>query len=259
MGAGLRFFYNILKKKSLTNVAVNLYYICSFRIHLTGLQDTKQKGFIGSKESKMIRKGIIALLLVGIISFSSCKKGVNNSTSGDVVQDYFPLHVGNTWTYVYDVGGQEKEETYSIVETRKIGEYEYFVFDKCPLPFFPADYEKGAETIVRKTEHGDVVLRFIDEDIMYYKFSDTTLDSMRAIDAVSTQFITYLESVEDTVATSAGTFVRCYRFLAHVAQIKDSVIRVWFAPQVGPVRFQYLGGGTTDFLLKSAVVAGRDY
>jgi hypothetical protein len=210
----------------------------------------------GSCEGVML-KSFVVLISGMLMVFGGCENGLGPEFV--VGTDYFPLQVGNSWTYVYDSGGQEKEETYSILGTRTVGEYEYFVFDKCPLPFFPADYEKGTETIVRKTEQGDVVLRFKDEDILYYKFSDTTLDSMRVIDAARTQFITYLESIEDTVVTPARAFHRCYRFLAYVAQIKDWVIRSWFTPQVGPVRFQSLGEGTTDFLLKSAVVNGKHY
>jgi hypothetical protein len=213
--------------------------------------------------NKMARKGVVILILAGIISASGCEKGVNKPSGP--MRDYFPLHVGDIWTYVYNVGGQEKEESYSIVETRKIGEYEYFVFDKCPLPFFPADYEKGAETIVRKTEHGDVVLRFIDEDILYYKFSDTTLDSMRVvhIDSIpgyeaGMDFITSLQSTHDTVVTPAGTFTDSHRYTSWVGQIVDTGITVWFAPQVGPVRILY-ASGAGDMHLKSAVVGGRDY
>jgi len=218
-------------------------------------------------ENKMARKGVVILILAGIISSLGCQKGVTNSTSGGAMQDYFPLHVGNTWTYVYDeVGGQQREESYSIVETRKIEEYEYFVFDKCPR-FFLSDLMISDDAIVRKTEYGDVVLRLGDQDILVYNFSDTILDSMRVIHADSIpgqpagiDFITCLLSIEDTVVTPAGTFDHCYRFSLGTAQIIGVWIEVWFAPQVGPVRIMVYGEvGNTDMFLRSAAVNGRHY
>ncbi len=185
------------------------------------------------------------------------------------MRDYFPLHVGNSWTYVGTTRGGNEQWSCSIVASRIIGEREYFIFDKSPLPFylFPADYEKGTEVITRKTEHGDVVLRFRDEDILYYKFSDTTLDSMRVVHVDSIpgyeagmDFITCLLSIEDTVVTPAGTFDHCYRFSVGTAQIIGVWIDAWFTPQVGPVRIMVYGEvGNTDMLLKSAAVNGRHY
>jgi len=208
-------------------------------------------------ENNMARKGVVILILAGMISSLGCEKGTNNSSSSSGTLDYFPMQLGNTWTYVDTAGGRDAEWSCSIVATSMVGEHEYFVFDKWP-PFFPADYVKSGEVIIRKTEHSDVVLRLGDEDILYYKFSDTTLDSMRVVPAGGTKFITHLESIQDTVVTLAGTFNHCYRFLSYVAQVKGNEVRVGFAPQVGPVCIRLLASNE-ERLLKSAVVDGRYY
>ena len=173
------------------------------------------------------------------------------------------MHVGNTWTYVYQLGEEEREETYCIVETRVVGQDEYLVFKSSFAPFFPL---RAREVVVRNTENNDVVVRFRDQDVLYYEFSNSTLDSMRVahVDSVpgyqdGIDFVTYLYSIDDTVTTPAGTFYDCCRFTASIAQVIDTTVEVWFAPDVGPVCFRRWSAGNIPSLLRSAVVDGRHY
>lgn len=201
----------------------------------------------------------IAIVVAGLVA------GPCSSAAAQEQADYFPLQVGNSWTYVCDMAGQERESTYSIIASEMLGEHEYFLFNRS-FPFFPTYQVSGAETISRKTEDGDVVLWFGEQDVLCYEFSDTTLDSARVthMDDVpgfeaGMDFITGLRSTQDTIITPAAQFDHCYRFISLVHEIKDQDVMVWFAPQAGPVRFQYCGESNEDFVLKSAVIDGQEY
>lgn len=206
----------------------------------------------------MTSNRFVVLILAGMTLSLACRKGVNDSSSNGGSPDYFPLRVGNTWTYAYRSGGRDKEVTYTIAGAIQADDREYFVFDRWPQ-LFPAEQGLDDRATVRRTEHGDMVLRLREQDILYYGFSDTTI-SRRMATGAGMEVITDLESVQDTVATPGGTFHQCYRFWAAVAQIIDSQISVWFAPEVGPVRFRLEGVGmSTDFALKNALVNGKEY
>ena len=46
------------------------------------------------------------------------------------INDYFPMNVGNSWTYVYKTTATENIETFSIIESKQIDNKVYFIFDK---------------------------------------------------------------------------------------------------------------------------------
>ena len=209
---------------------------------------------------------ITVCLFIHAIFFSGCILDGDKPSSINGTNVYFPMNIGNSWTFAYNVGDQEKEENFSIVESRRIGNNDYFVFDNKPT-FILGIPEKGDIDIaaVRINKQGDILLRFGQEELLIYKFSDTvgTVNIAHAASRPGFEngidFYSILESVQDTVVTQAGTFEDCYRFLILIGQIIDTDIMVSFAPQVGPVRFQYMAEGTTNFVLKEAVINGKNY
>jgi len=183
---------------------------------------------------------------------------------------YFPLNVGNSWTFSYKLTVNDKwnEITFKIIEKRNISGYDYFVFDKWPL-FLPSNFTRPKlPAIVRNDEKSDLVINIEDMDALMYKFSHKTLDSTR-IEHIDyndihdsfpngVDLITMLLSLSDSVQTEAGLFSQCYKFYAFIGQVADTGMYVWFAPEVGPVQIK-----TTNveaiYLLKRAVINGNDY
>jgi len=176
--------------------------------------------------------------------------------------DYFPLEVGNSWTFVYKIPYQDqKEVTFSITGKEAIDDHEYYEFNTWPW-FLPL-YSEVA--LMRKTQQLDLLLRIANEDIPIYEFSNTILDSLREIHIDSLPYypdgadlIIQLTSVSDTLITPAGTFVNCYELISGIKQEADSGTWIWFAPDIGPVRFQP-SNVEIDYRLKSACINGRYY
>ena len=211
------------------------------------------------------------LIILHVAFIIGCILDNDKSSSINGTNDYFPMHVGNSWTFAYcvlNVGDQEKEINFSIVESRRIGNNDYYVFEKRPPFLFLLDHtlEKGEIVLtgVRINKQGDIILWFDQEELLIYKFSDP-VGTVNIAHAASRprfedgiDFYSILRSVEDTVVTQAGTFEDCHHFLIHIAQIKGTIINVWFAPQIGPVRFRGFEG-TTNYFIKSAVINGKNY
>ncbi len=165
---------------------------------------------------------LLFIIILAVLLFGCTEEKIANP-SGKIANpsnDYFPMHVGNSWTFAYNVGDQEKEENFSIVESRRIGNNDYFVFDKRPTFILGIPEKDDIKiAVVRKNEQGDILLRFYQEELLIYKFSDT-VGTVNIAHAAShprfedgIDFYSILESVQDTVVTQAGTFEDCYRFL----------------------------------------------
>lgn len=182
---------------------------------------------------------------------------------------YLPLNVGNSWTFSYKLSNNvENEVTFKIIDKNVIDGYDYFVFDMWPL-FLPSNFTHPVlPAAMRINAKFDAILRVENTDAFGYKFSDTTLDSMRLehIDyndiygsfPKGVDLVTLLLSVNDSVHTDAGQFRQCYKFYASIGQVADAGRNVWFAPKVGPVRIQTFNI-ETDYRLIRAEINGKVY
>ena len=111
-----------------------------------------------------MRRLIYLFLLLLTISFSSCEKKESLVTPIPTVEDYFPLKVGNSWTYdLFNLVNGEAQysgtETLSIIDKKQIGGKVYFEFD---VPsalssfFFKFLRSDGSQLL---DHHGNVSLR----------------------------------------------------------------------------------------------------
>lgn len=88
-------------------------------------------------------------------------------------ETYFPLHVGNSWTYLGD-GGSTK--TFTIVGTREISGNTYYLFDDCytACGFPGSDPGEKVDMLFRHDPASGNVLQYcplLDKDIVRYDFS----------------------------------------------------------------------------------------
>lgn len=160
---------------------------------------------------------------------------------------FLPLAVGNSWSYeLYLLAYPDKKDTtsYTIIDKRKIGDLEYYVFDKWPI-FIPLiiHYSEKNLALFRNNDKGDVFARIADRDALVYEFSNQMLDSMRVTHIDSMEYypdgldiVTFLNSTGDTVQTPIGIFNDCFVFAGCIGQVVDSGITAWFSPGIGAVK-----------------------
>ncbi len=192
----------------------------------------------------------IAVLLFLILIQCSTSTSNNDPQTGD----YFPLEIGNKWTFVYAVGGEQRELELTITDSKEIENKEYYVFDSWLHLIPQCSYMDITETLVRKNENGDLVIRIDNEDVEYFRFSDTTLYEMRFIPTTHTTFAISLSSIQDIVSTPSGRYLNCYRYSTSDSNWVDCGVNVSFSPNDGPVEFVQVGDGSTEYKLKEVVL-----
>jgi len=126
---------------------------------------------MGGKRKKrpksLVLAGIAVLVVVGCIE----------NAAGQSHHNYFPLSVGNSWTYK-DANGMQ-ETTFTIIDTKEINGHTYYKFDDyvsvCGFPGFePNSPAEDSNTLFRYEPYSDRVLQYwpsIKEDRVRYDFS----------------------------------------------------------------------------------------
>jgi hypothetical protein len=180
---------------------------------------------------------------------------------------YFPLEVGNSWTFKIDKKNYEPQLfTYTIIDTKEIKGHTYYQFDSFPKFFQyripPHVYPD--EVFVRRDVTGSLRIWEGTTTVVLYMFAlsrpTAPLPVHEFIGANylwdfyhEPQIMTILDSVNETVKD----FYPCYRFrVANYAP--DTAFDYWFAPEIGPVKIYYLFSAAT-FNLVSATIGGVTY
>jgi len=158
--------------------------------------------------------------------------------------DYFPLEVGNVWYLEY-----RKDFEMNLFDKKIVidGNEFYHLYDH--------DY------YFRKDNSGKVYRAFFDlpdeithsESIMY-NLSANVGESWRGgkYKSSSFEYTITLESIADTVETSAGTFYNCYRFrFAAPENVYDADRIEWLAPDIGIVKLHSCWG--SKYLIKALI------
>jgi hypothetical protein len=146
---------------------------------------------------------------------------LSQSISAQGTVAYFPLNIGNEWTFQFFSGNIISE---AIVDTQRSEGILYYKFDQ---------FRQQPEVLFGRA--GEQVFRYIDTTAyLWYDFSADTGDSWIAHESEGVDFTVILLSKSDTVTTPAGTFPDCYHF--YFAGIVDNEWEEWFAPGTGIVK-----------------------
>ena len=107
---------------------------------------------------------------VFLVSLLSCITGLARAGH---LETYFPLHVGNSWTYLDDAGATK---TFTIIAEREMGGHTYYEFNDFHSPCGFPGYSTGGENryLFRPDPDSDVLLQYdpvTKDDVVRYDFS----------------------------------------------------------------------------------------
>jgi len=173
----------------------------------------------------------VLLVLLWALSTDLTAQGIDTT-------DYFPLEVGNTYTYYQSLpcppdtvrqrigpwGGNRVRDTI-IIDGKK-----YFIT-------VVAGLEIGSDT-VRIHSAGNMLIRRQGIEDVFYKFHAAVGDTWSYVIRVAGREYRYratLQSRGDTVKVHAGTFKDCLRIFFDVPGIVGDEFTDWLAPNVGLV------------------------
>jgi hypothetical protein len=156
-------------------------------------------------------------------------------------QNYFPLQVGNSWTYCGSSDTVHKR-TYQVTDTARIADKTYFLYG---LMNFDKD-------TVRNDLSGHVWKLSNGVENLWFDFTKDSGDVY-----TFPQFGTYVSNVKVskhvTVKTHNGTYSNCVHFDFDIPQIIDDEISYTFALGIGLIK---KGGAWSDDLLYGAIING---
>ena len=114
----------------------------------------------------------VVFMILTTISFPNANL-FSEQAEASTVENYFPFHVGNQWTYTDGT----KELTFSIIGTQEINGHTYYKFDDYfSAGLGGAGQTMGTEVLLRYDTELDAVLMYLhfrgeDVDITRYDFS----------------------------------------------------------------------------------------
>lgn len=191
------------------------------------------------------------LVILIIIIFISCE---DDPLKNEPLVNYFPLQVGNEWSFTYPSKTNTSQDTiksveYKINATKIVNGKTYYSFEK-RMPFFPFNSViKGVEPIfIRQNNKGDIMILVDNSEYLYFTFDETLLDTYVNTKIKDVDYSYKIESINDTVITTVGSFTGCYRIFNGFPQIQDIDHYTWFAPDYGPVKIHTPATGLTSTL-----------
>lgn len=207
-------------------------------------------------------KNNIVIFLSCLFLLSSCN---DESVTSDGYKNYFPLQIGNEWSFQYEIhyypsGDTIKTFSSKITKSKIVNGREYFAFDH-GLPFLP--YSQTLKEIIggnsdsiyiRQNEKGDLMLLIDDSEWLFYSFNPSFLDSIIQTKLNNAQYGFVIESINDTVNTPIGLFKNCYKILNGFGSIRGAEYYTWFAPNYGPVKIYYPEFGITYNIVKICIL-----
>jgi len=174
-------------------------------------------------------KNIFVLLLVLIIEVEG--------------QDYFPLTIGNSWTY-YGSYDTTYKRTYLIKDTTNINGEKYFVYGMQNMSDYNDTIRKDAAGNILKLVHGNPIMWFDfskdSGDVYFHPFSDSYIYNVTI-----RKFLTVNSYLKD--------FDDCIDIFFDVPNIVDDEVGYALAPGCGIVR-KY--GAWSDDVLYTAFIDG---
>ena len=147
--------------------------------------------------------------------------------------DYFPLRVGNTYTYYQSLPCPPDTvqqrigpwTVHRIIDTTFIGGKKYFL-------------SEGSGDMVRVDSALNVIVWRSGVEQVYYRLNAGVGESWSYTETAGDQEYVYnvtMQSRTDTVRVHAGAFTRCLRIYFDIPGSIDDEYTVWLAPNVGTV------------------------
>ena len=162
-----------------------------------------------------------------IFLFTVCLSTTTLSIATQSDSSYYPLAVGNTWTF----DGNYYAHSEEISDTCRINGNLYFGWSMVP-------YE--SEYWLREDAGRIFCLDPSDStDFLLFDFNITVGDSIELVGGFECSWGTkiFMAGKNDTVITPAGTFYHCIHF-RHLSPCMDAgMVETWFAPGVGRIRY----------------------
>ena len=163
------------------------------------------------------------------------------TTKAGMAQQYLPLEVGNSWTYV---GEDRSIKQFSVIATKELHGHIYFLMDDWFSPCCFPGYSDEGDILLRYDTDADQVLQYDpqgEEELVRYDFSDRpwgACGNQRTESGLTV--IVPAGQFEDGVSFEYATDVRC------------GVFHETLAPGVGPVAFYSSWEG--NFLLEGFTI-----
>ena len=193
------------------------------------------------KKPKRAKKLVWAAIVVSVLA-ASIKPAKAQSH-----QNYFPLNIGNSWTYTD--GAEEK--TFIITGTEQINGHTYYKFDDyiriCGFPGYDSYPPDDNDIFFRYDPCSDRVLQYwpsINEDRVRYDFSQNTWGDYQ----------NQLVQTGLSCTVPAGTFDDCCKF-RFAMDLRCGDFNEMLAPDVGNIRFDTPETGT--FELEGYTIASQ--
>ncbi len=194
------------------------------------------------------------LYLFFLLIIYSCQNQ-KNPNSSSINQSYFPLQVGNEWSYEYffrtPAGNDTSILDFEITEKKEMNGNEYYAFNY-RMPFFPNKLiiPSIGEPLFRQDINGNILTVIDNSEWLFMIFDEALVDSMIKLKLGDLDYWLYIESTNDTVQTDVGLFQKCYKILNYFPQIKGTLYYTWFAQGYGPVKIHYPEFNITYELIK---------
>lgn len=157
-------------------------------------------------------------------------------------QDYFPLQVGNSWTYCSIIDTTYKR-TYQVTDSISIRGQNYFLY---------GSVRTVDRDTIRQDPHGNILKMINGAEHLWFDFTKDS-GAVYSCPAYDKYIYTIEVAKPFIVKTWCGTFANCICFDTYIQQAVDSNTSYTFAPGVGLIQ-QYGAKGSDR--LYSALING---
>ena len=151
---------------------------------------------------------------------------VQTSAQAGMAQQYVPLQVGNSWTFV---GENQSTRQFTVLETRELDGRAYFLLDDWFSPCCLPGHNDDADILFRYDPDGERLLQcnpLSQEDLVRYDFSGNLWGNCGH----------QLTETGLSVTVPAGQFDDAVHF-AYATLVDCGIFHETLAPGVGPVTF----------------------
>ncbi len=165
----------------------------------------------------------------------------------EIVNNYFPLQVGNSWVFQCSFRTPDSIKTvtreYTITEQVRSDGKTYFKFnDWMPFIFDLLAIDDKRVFLIRYDGQGQLVILNSNTEWIFWKFEGLPV----AVDNFWEMYIEYHHirlqafSGYEVVDNSIGTFEKCLKIFNYFRECRGCEYYTWFAPNFGPVKIYYL-------------------